>query len=210
MAQTSGPFSQSRPGGRADGVLTGLGSNVSIVGSSLKWKRRIGKYGATLRTYVNLSSMTSQPRLRIATPADAAEIAEVTRQAYSKWIAVAGREPLPMKVDYMEAVRRDRFDLLHLDGRLAALIQTRPESDRLLIVNVAVAPHAQGRGLGTRLLHHADQLAIQLGLAGTRLYTNKMFLENVGLYLSLGYAVEREEQLNGGVAVHMVKPPPDA
>lgn len=150
--------------------------------------------------------MTSLPPLRIATAADAAEIAEVTRAAYSKWIAVTAREPLPMRVDYADAVQRHRFDLMHLDGRLAALIETHPQDDHLLIVNVAVAPSHQGRGLGVRLLRHAEQLAVEQGLIGTRLYTNKLFSENVKLYLGLGYTLEREEELNGGVAVHMVKP----
>lgn len=150
--------------------------------------------------------MTSLPSLRIATAADAAEIAEVTRAAYSKWIAVTGREPLPMRVDYADALQRHRFDLMHLDGRLAALIETHPQDNQLLIVNVAVAPSHQGRGLGVRLLRHAEQLAVEQRLIGTRLYTNKLFSENVKLYLGLGYALEREEELNGGVAVHMVKP----
>ena len=39
-AQTSGPFSQSSPGGRCEGTRTGRGSKTSIAGSSLKWKSR--------------------------------------------------------------------------------------------------------------------------------------------------------------------------
>jgi hypothetical protein len=42
-------------------------------------------------------------------------------------------------------------------------------------------------------------------LAGTRLYTNKLFLSNIRLYEALGYRVEREVELNAGVAVHMLK-----
>jgi hypothetical protein len=41
MAQTSGPFSHSRPGGRSEGVFTGRGTKVSIAGSSLKWNSRM-------------------------------------------------------------------------------------------------------------------------------------------------------------------------
>lgn len=52
----------------------------------------------------------------------------------------------------------------------------------------------------------AEDLAVSLGLAGTRLYTNKLFVANIRLYAALGYCVEREEELNGGVAVHMMKP----
>ena len=43
------------------------------------------------------------------------------------------------------------------------------------------------------------------GLARTRLYTNQRFAENIALYAALGYRIDHEEPLNGGVAVHMSK-----
>jgi ribosomal protein S18 acetylase RimI-like enzyme len=119
---------------------------------------------------------------------------------------VTGREPLPMRVDYAEAIKKHRFDLLYTAGTLAALIETVPDGDHLLIENVAVAPKAQGRGFGKRLLKHAEELAAASGLKGTRLYTNKLFSANLRLYEALGYRTDREEELNGGVAVHMSKP----
>jgi ribosomal protein S18 acetylase RimI-like enzyme len=144
--------------------------------------------------------------VRRATAADAGAIGALTREAYAKWGPVAGREPLPMKVDYAEAVEVHRFDLLEADGALAALIETVREGDELLIVNVAVRPSFQGRGHGVRLMRLAEDLAREAGLTGTRLYTNKLFAENIRLYERLGYAIEREEALNGGVAVHMARP----
>ena len=145
-------------------------------------------------------------RQRLAGPADAEAIAALTRLAYAKWVAVIGREPLPMTVDYEDAMSRHRFDLLEIDGdELAGLIETTPEGDQLLIVNVAVAPAFQGRGLGVRLLTWAEDLAATSGLKGTRLYTNALFAENLRLYAALGYRIDREEALNGGVAVHLSK-----
>jgi hypothetical protein len=38
-----------------------------------------------------------------------------------------------------------------------------------------------------------------------RLYTNKLFAENVQLYSQLGYQVDREEEFTGGIVVHMSK-----
>jgi ribosomal protein S18 acetylase RimI-like enzyme len=144
--------------------------------------------------------------LRVARPGDADSIREVTRAAYAKWVGITGREPLPMRVDYAGALRRHRFDLLFVGERLAALIETVPEGDRLLIENVAVLPVFQGLGFGKRLLNLAEALAGAAGLAGTRLYTNKLLVQNIRLYESLGYRIEREEPLNGGIAVHMTKP----
>ena len=147
----------------------------------------------------------SPVRQRLAGPADAEAITALTRLAYAKWVAVIGREPLPMTVDYVAAIGKHRFDLLQADGALAALIETTPEGEHLLIVNVAVAPAFQGRGLGVRLLTWAEDLAQASGLKGTRLYTNARFTENLRLYAGLGYRIDREEALNGGVAVHLSK-----
>jgi hypothetical protein len=38
-----------------------------------------------------------------------------------------------------------------------------------------------------------------------RLYTNQRFEKNIRLYAALGYRIDREEALNGGIAVHMSK-----
>ena len=148
--------------------------------------------------------------MRQAVGADAAAIRALTREAYAKWVPVIGREPKPMTADYVAAVRNHRFDLLHLDGRLVALIETILGIDHLLIENLAVSPACQGRGLGRRLVAHAERLAASHGHAEIRLYTNQMFEENVQLYRRLGYRVDREEAFSGGVIVHMSKRVPAA
>jgi len=143
--------------------------------------------------------------LRRGAAEDAPAIRELTRTAYAKWVPVIGREPKPMAADYAEAVRKHRFDLLYVEGELAALIETIPEADHLLVENVAVAPAFQGRGLGRKLMAHAEELAASLGFGEIRLYTNKLFAENVQLYGKLGYRLDREEEFKGGVVVHMSK-----
>jgi ribosomal protein S18 acetylase RimI-like enzyme len=150
--------------------------------------------------------MSEAVSVRQATPSDADAIGALTREAYAKWVPVVGHEPLPMTVDYDEAVQLHRFDLLFEGEALAALIETFREGDELLIENVAVRPAFQKRGYGRRLLALAEALAATAALKGTRLYTNKLFEENVRLYLSLGYAIEREETLGDRTAVHMAKP----
>lgn len=144
--------------------------------------------------------------LRQATPADAAAIRELTRAAYAKWVPLGGREPKPMTVDYDAAVHVHRFDLLHLEGALAALIETVDEGEVLLVENLAVAPARQGCGLGTRMLALADELALSQGKRRVRLYTNKLWAENIALYLKLGYVIDGEEDVRPGIVrVHMSK-----
>ena len=144
--------------------------------------------------------------LRRGGPADAAAIRQLTREAYAKWVPVIGREPKPMTADYAEALRKNRFDLLFVEGKLAALIETIAQADSLLIENVAVSPFHQGRGLGRKLMAHAERLAASLGYGEIRLYANKLFAENLSLYRRLGYRVDSEEPFKGGCRVNMSKP----
>lgn len=137
---------------------------------------------------------------------DAAAIRALTRAAYAKWVPLIGREPKPMTADYDKAVRDHRFDLLEIDGKLIALIETVAHADHLLIENIAVDPSYQSRGFGRFLLIQAEQRAASSGLAKVRLYTNQRFAENIRLYIMLGYRINCEEAIGDGiVAVHMSK-----
>jgi GNAT superfamily N-acetyltransferase len=147
----------------------------------------------------------TQITLLRAGPDDAAAVRALTRTAYAKWCAVIGREPKPMTADYGRAVREHLIDLATIDGALVALIEMIPRADHLLIENLAVTPEAQGRGLGRRLVAHAEAVAASLDLGLVRLYTNQRFAANLRFYAGLGYAIEREEAFKGGIVVHMAK-----
>ena len=143
--------------------------------------------------------------LRLARPEDAAEIAALTRRAYQKWVAVIGREPLPMQIDYVEALSRHRFDVLECAGQIVGLMETAPDGDHLLIENLAIQPERQGQGLGEQLLRWAERLAAEIGLLGLRLYTNARFDDNIRYYERRGFVAERRAPLKGGVVVYMTK-----
>jgi len=151
--------------------------------------------------------MTDSFSLERATADQASAIRELTLRAYAKWVPVTGRKPRPMTADYDLALREHRFDCLWDGARLVGLIETHAEGEELLIVNVAVEPDYQGRGLGVRLMRHAEAIACATGMGGTRLYTNKLMATNITLYEALGYSLEKETLHDGGVVVvHMVRP----
>jgi len=142
-----------------------------------------------------------------AGPGQAAAIRDLTLRAYAKWVPITPRKPRPMTADYDVAVRQHRFDCLWLGDALVGLIETVPQDDELMIVNVAVDPAWQGKGLGVRLMRHAEELAGAARLRGTRLYTNKLMAGNIAFYGTLGYSFEKETHHDQGtVAVHMTRP----
>lgn len=92
-----------------------------------------------------------------------------------------------MTVDYDRAVVEHQIDLYEEDGELLALIELVPQADHLLIENVAVRPDQQGKGIGGRLLLHAEAVALSLGFTEIRLYTNAAWLVNIAFYAKRGY-----------------------
>ncbi|TPJ24420.1 GNAT family N-acetyltransferase [Mesorhizobium sp. B2-8-3] len=150
-------------------------------------------------------SVVSSLEFRPAEPADAAAIKAVVREAYAKWVPVIGREPLPMRADYDKAIREHRFELAVENGRIIGLIETIARDDHIWIENVAVAPEAQGRSIGRKLLDSAERKAVEAGLRELRLLTNSAFVTNVSLYKRLGYAIDREEPFMNGTTVYMSK-----
>jgi GNAT superfamily N-acetyltransferase len=142
---------------------------------------------------------------RRARPEDAGEIRAMVRSAYVKYLDRVEVEPKPMLADYDAAVVRHQVWLLRRDGKPTAVLELIPEPDYLLVENVAVAPEAQGRGLGRRLMTFAEAEARRQGFAELRLYTHERFVENIALYLSLGYRETGRERLPQKVVVHMAK-----
>jgi ribosomal protein S18 acetylase RimI-like enzyme len=141
-----------------------------------------------------------------ATPDLADAIRDLTLRAYIKWVSVTPRKPRPMTADYDEAMRKHQFDCLWSGDVMVGLIETLPQGDELMIVNVAVDPEWQGQGPGVKLMRHAEVLAIETGLRGARLYTNKLMVANVAFYTALGYRYEKETHHDlGTVAIHMTK-----
>lgn len=144
--------------------------------------------------------------IRRATAADAAAVRALTRAAYAKWVPLIGREPLPMAADHARAVAEHRVELMEAAGRPVALVELIEQADALLIENLAVAPAEQGRGLGGRLLAHAEEVARSLGYREIRLYTNALFAANLAFYAARGYReTGRGELVPGSVTVHMAK-----
>lgn len=143
--------------------------------------------------------------IRPAAPEDVTSIRDLTRAAYAKWVALIGREPLPMQADYDRAVREHAIDLLIDSGALVGMIETISRPDHLWIENVAVAPDRQGRGYGRMLLAHAEKRAAESGRGEIRLMTNAAFAANLALYTRLGYTVVAAEPFRGGTAVTFMK-----
>lgn len=107
--------------------------------------------------------------------------------AYALYIPRIGTKPGPMLEDYSDICARGLAFVLERDGSILGLLVLIDCTDHLLLDNIAIAPQAQGQGLGKILMAFAEEEAIRRGFSEIRLYTHIKMTENIALYPRLGY-----------------------
>lgn len=145
--------------------------------------------------------------LRAATRDDLKAVQEIIRAAYAHYIARIGREPGPMLDDYGALIDAGHVHVAERDGAVQGILVLIPqEDDAMLLDNVAVAPEAQGSGLGRLMLDFAERAAIEAGYHAIKLYTNEAMTENIALYSRIGYGETHRVEEKGLRRVYMRKP----
>ncbi len=129
----------------------------------------------------------AEPIPRLATVKDGDAVAKVTRAAYEHYIKRLGYKPQPMTADHAPWIEDGCVWVLEQGAEIVAVLVLLNGPDGLLIYNIAVAPTAQRKGIGHRLMAFAEEQAKQQGSKRVILYTNEKMTENIGFYESLGY-----------------------
>lgn len=143
--------------------------------------------------------------LRRATLDDLPAVVALQRAAYAKNRAILGIEPLPLLADYGQVFADYEVYLAERDSVLDGVLILEPRADDLLIWSVAVAPAAQGRGVGNMMLIFAEARARELGPTCIRLYTGQPLTFNIAWYTRHGYVHESTEDMGDRVRVNLIK-----
>jgi GNAT superfamily N-acetyltransferase len=138
-----------------------------------------------------------QTMIRPAQPEDRARIEEIVKAAYSPYLARMDRKPAPMTDDYAGRIAAGHTHVLEENGAVLAVLVLEPQRDSLLLDNIAVDPVQHGNGFGRLLMDFTEAEARRRGYAAVELYTNEVMVENIALYLRLGY-VETQRVLDRG------------
>ena len=144
--------------------------------------------------------------IRPATPEDQAHIEAIVETAYSPYLARMNRKPAPMVDDYARRVADGQTHVLEAEGMILGILVLEPGDDFLLLDNIAIDPAHHGKGLGRQLMGFAEAEARRQGYAAIVLYTNEVMVENIALYLRLGYAEVERKRVAGYDRVYMRKP----
>lgn len=144
--------------------------------------------------------------MRLAIPGEADAVRTLVRAAYAHYVPRLGREPGPMRDDYARRITENQVWVLEEQCELVGVVVLAESPESFLLQNIAVAPIAQGRGYGRRLMAFAEDQARQRGYAELRLYTNVLMVENIALYQHLGFRETGRLHESGFDRVYMAKP----
>ena len=134
--------------------------------------------------------------VRLAKPEDSAAIAEVLREAFGmnrdQYTAEAFTVVTPLAVEIAKRFDEGPQWVALIDDRVVGAVSVTVEEGDLYVRSMAVAPGAQGRGLGHKLLDSVDEYAAGTDFDRIFLYTTYFSRGAKELYEKHGYGWVRD------------------
>ena len=137
--------------------------------------------------------------VRIYASSRADELAQIPWTDEQK-LAFCRQQYDAQKSEYDERLPGSQYDLILLDGRAAGRFWLARREDEVRLLDLALLPWAQGRGIGTALV----RMVVDEGRAAGKMIRHTVFIMNEGarrLYERLGFVVF--ETVAGGAYLHM-------
>jgi N-acetylglutamate synthase-like GNAT family acetyltransferase len=146
--------------------------------------------------------MKKEWQIRQAVVKDSVELQECMELAYASYKdRMEGKRLPPMDVNYSDEIRDYPSWVAVSAGKVVGGLFMMFEKESASIANIAIHPDFQGQGLGVGLMKFAETKAKDKGHSELRLATHVLLIENVSLYLYLGWTeIDRDE-----VRVYMKK-----
>lgn len=123
---------------------------------------------------------------------DAGEVLTLQRAAFVSEALIYGSPempPLTQTLEELEHELHENLGCVALEGeRIIGAVRARLDGDLLLVGRIAIAPDAQGKGIGTLLLSEVERRGREAGAAQSELFTGSLSEANLRLYEREGYA----------------------
>jgi ribosomal protein S18 acetylase RimI-like enzyme len=144
-------------------------------------------------------------QIRKATLHDFANVQRCAQAAYSKYIDRIGTAPAPMNADFAAQIEQGIVHVALFGLQFVGYVVFYPEGDHVHLESVAVSPEQTGKGIGKALLGYVERTARLNGLKAVELYTNEAMVENLALYVKMGYREFQRKQHAGFKRVFLRK-----
>jgi len=144
-------------------------------------------------------------KIRPANKCDVIAISDCVKKAYEHYIERLGKPPGPMLEDYVDTINRHIVYVAELDDSIVGLFVLMENYKPILLDNLAVDPVTQGKGIGNKLLGHAENYARNKGHTSIQLYTHELMFENIEYYQNKGYQITDRVTEKGYQRIYMSK-----
>ncbi|GGM80055.1 hypothetical protein GCM10009721_00630 [Terrabacter tumescens] len=181
-------------------------------GAIAEWRheQRLARTAARRPDLLHASHGTDAGDIEIsaATPGDVPELAVLMRACWVQEAVANETLEIPALHESLDDVRASlehtQTWVARSGGRLVGAVRTSrtgPDADDWFIGRLCVVPDLQGRGLGRRLLEHAESTAPD-GIRTFTLHTGARSTDNLRMYKKAGYRlVEQPASIPGAVTL---------
>ncbi len=143
--------------------------------------------------------------IRKAKIEDVSAVKQIVTHAYRHYIERLGKLPGPMLDNYEAIIGDHLVYVAELNEEILGLVVLMEDHTPILLDNIAVGPGEQGKGIGTKLLHFAEKIAVDRGHHSIQLYTNELMHENIEYYDRHGYNITARIKEKGYNRIYMSK-----
>lgn len=131
--------------------------------------------------------------LRPASVQDHGQLADIAREAYSKYLGLVDEPPAPLLLDYRKVAASGRCHVAATAEGILGMVTVETVDPYLVLRNLAVRPSTQGQGIGRSLVALVEEMALSAGMRGVRLWTRAEMTDNIAFYQGLQYVVTHSE-----------------
>lgn len=125
--------------------------------------------------------------IREATPADLYAVQRIAEAAFAPFVEAIGKKPAPMVADFARLIDKGLVEVSVTARGVDGYCVSYPKGAGWHVENLAIAPKAQGSGVGRKLMQDAEKRATAQGFATIDLYTNVAMEGALAFYPRLGY-----------------------
>jgi tRNA (guanine37-N1)-methyltransferase len=169
------------------------GNHAAIAG----WRhgQRLSRTAARRPDLLHASHGDAEVEIVAATAGDAPELHVLMRACWVQEAIANDTLEIPALTesleDVVESLRATQTWVARKAGRLVGAVRTSRNEDDWFIGRLCVVPDLQGRGLGRRLLEHAESTAPD-GIQTFSLNTGAKSTDNLRMYRKAGYRLVRD------------------
>ncbi len=148
-------------------------------------------------------------KIRIAVPEDAITISILLYEAFKEYKSLYTEKAFAATILGIPKIEERIYNrttwIALYDNVISGTVSLMHSNGGLYVRSVAVAPPAQGKGLGKALMEHAEEEALKNGFQQLELTTTPFLFEAIRLYENFGFEPGGHEDLYGTPLIKMVK-----